>query len=158
MLNHYRFSGITIMDLISRRRFGAFVKGKVALPAHGGMARAAVGCRTVGRVAAAQSAQDGLPRRMLEAEGASSAAVLAFLGDIEQAGLELHSFMLSRGGAVVAEGWWWPYQPPRVHMTHSLTKSVAVNGVALAMADGRLGLDDKVVSFFSGTPSRRRRI
>lgn len=102
MLNQHRFSGITIMDLISRRRFGAFVKGKVVLSAHGGMARAAVGCRTVGRVAAAQSAQDGLPRRMLEAEGASSAAVLAFLGDIEQAGLELHSFMLSRGGAVVA--------------------------------------------------------
>jgi hypothetical protein len=59
------------------------------------------------------------------------------LDDVERAGLELHSFMLSRGGSVIAEGWWWPYEPQRIHMTHSLTKSVMVSGVAIAMDEGR---------------------
>jgi CubicO group peptidase (beta-lactamase class C family) len=56
--------------------------------------------------------------------------------------------MLSRGGSVIAEGWWWPYEPQRVHMTHSLTKSVMVSGVGIALDENRFSLDDKVVSFF----------
>jgi CubicO group peptidase (beta-lactamase class C family) len=73
---------------------------------------------------------------------------VAFLEDVERAGLELHSFMLSHGGSVIAEGWWWPYKPQRIHMTHSLTKIVMVSGVGIALDEGRFSLDDKVVSFF----------
>jgi CubicO group peptidase (beta-lactamase class C family) len=61
---------------------------------------------------------------------------------------ELHGFMLWRNGHVVAEGWWDPYKAERRHMTHSLTKSVTVCAVGMAIADGKFGLDDKVVSFF----------
>eukprot|EP01032_Pedospumella_encystans_P014482 gene14482-16625_t len=53
-----------------------------------------------------------------------------------------------RRGQVLAEGWWEPYGPQRRHMTHSLTKSVTVCAVGMAVAEGRFGLDDKVVSFF----------
>ena len=71
-----------------------------------------------------------------------------FPGGCRACCLELHSFMLSRGGSVIAEGWWWPYEPQRIHMTHSLTKSVIVNGVGIALDESRFSLDDKVVSFF----------
>ena len=71
-----------------------------------------------------------------------------FSADLEQLGVELHSFMLSRNGSVIAEGWWWPYQPQRMHMTTLLTKSVMVSGVGIAIDEGRFSLDDKVVSFF----------
>lgn len=91
---------------------------------------------------------DDLPRSSPEAQGVSSQAILNFLRDIEEAGLELHSFMLMRRGHVVADGWWWPYQPHRIHMTHSLTKSVTSVAVGLAIDEGRFGLEDKVASLF----------
>ncbi|KTS39693.1 hypothetical protein SB2_30880, partial [Methylobacterium radiotolerans] len=56
--------------------------------------------------------------------------------------------MLWRNGQVIAEGWWSPYRADRNHMMHSLTKSVTVSAVGLAMADKRFGLQDKAVSFF----------
>src|SRR5687768_15110765 len=92
---------------------------------------------------------DGLPRARPEAQGIDPTAILAFLDEVAAAGLELHGLMLARGGAIVAEGWWWPYRADRPHMMHSLTKSVTACGVGLAIEEGRLTLDDKVVSFFS---------
>jgi CubicO group peptidase (beta-lactamase class C family) len=132
---------------ISRRRFGSFLLGGVALPWFLDVDYAANAAR-IGDVARAQLPSDGLPRSLPELQGVQSESILAFLEDIEHAGLEVHSFMLARGGSVIAEGWWWPYGPQRIHMTHSLTKSVMVNGVGIAMAEGKFGLDDKVVSFF----------
>jgi CubicO group peptidase (beta-lactamase class C family) len=92
---------------------------------------------------------DGLARSEPERQGVASSAILAFLDDVENAGFEVQSFMLWRRGYVVAEGWWSPYRADRVHMMHSLTKSVTVCAVGLAVADGRFRLDDKVTSFFA---------
>lgn len=92
---------------------------------------------------------DGFPRSRPEDQEVNSEAVLGFLDSVAASGLELHSFMLYRRGHVVAEGWWKPYRPDRIQMTHSLTKSVAVCGVAYAISEGRFSYDDKVVSFFT---------
>lgn len=90
-----------------------------------------------------------LPRCTPESQGISSAALLRFVEEIEKRNLELHSLMLLRHGAVVAEGWWRPYAPERPHMLFSLTKSFTSTAVGLAAAEGRLSLDDPVISFFS---------
>jgi len=115
----------------------------------GGMAMASVpglGWAATGQAAPVPA--DGLPRGRPEAQGVSPAAILAFLDEAERGAFELHGFMLWRRGQVLAEGWWEPYGPQRRHMTHSLTKSVTVCAVGMAVAEGRFGLDDKVVSFF----------
>jgi CubicO group peptidase (beta-lactamase class C family) len=91
---------------------------------------------------------DGLSRSTPARAGVSSRAVLEFLQDVQAAGLSLNSYMLYRGGHVVAEGWWWPYRPDLIHMMHSLTKSVTACAVGWALAEGRFSLTDKVVSFF----------
>jgi CubicO group peptidase (beta-lactamase class C family) len=91
---------------------------------------------------------DGMPRSAPHLQGVDARSVLRFLDDVAAAGLELHSFMLYRHGHVVAEGWWWPYRADRPHMMHSLTKSVTVSGVALAIEEGHFGLNDQVISFF----------
>lgn len=91
---------------------------------------------------------DGLARSTPEAQGVSSAAIMDFLDEVERNAYEMHGFMLWRSGHVVAEGWWEPYGPERIHMTHSLTKSVTASAVGIAIAEGRFKLDDKVVSFF----------
>ena len=89
-----------------------------------------------------------LPRSSPERQGISSAAVLAF---VEAADLEvdqMHSFMLVRHGHVVAEGWWGPYDARTPHVLYSLSKSFTSTAVGLAVAEGKLSLDDEVLKFF----------
>lgn len=98
--------------------------------------------------AQAEGFADGLSRARPEAQGIAPTAILAFLDEVDRGGFEMHSFMLWRNGAVVAEGWWQPYRADRIHMMHSLTKSVTGCAVGLAIADKRFGLQDKAISFF----------
>ncbi len=60
--------------------------------------------------------QQPLPRCTPESQGILSAAIIGFVDEIEKNIHELHSFMLLRHGAVVAEGWWSPYAPDKPHM------------------------------------------
>lgn len=53
--------------------------------------------------------------------------------------------MAVRHGHVVAEGWWAPYSPDRPHLLYSLTKSFTSIAVGLAVTDGLLSLQDRVV-------------
>ncbi|RPJ50220.1 MAG: serine hydrolase, partial [Chloroflexi bacterium] len=72
-----------------------------------------------------------LPRCTPESQGILSAAIIRFVEEIERNIAELHSFMLLRHGAVVAEGWWSPYAPERPHMLFSLSKSFTSTAVGL---------------------------
>jgi len=73
---------------------------------------------------------------------------MGFIHDVEAAGLELHNLMLWRDGAVVAEGWHWPYSGDRLRMTHSMTKSVTACAIGMLVDAGRLTLDQKVAPLF----------
>ncbi len=87
-----------------------------------------------------------LPRSSPEAENVSSKGLLAFLKAVDESIYDLHSFMLLRHGQVVAEGWWDPYTPELPHMLFSLSKSFVSTAIGLAVAEGRLSVDDSVVS------------
>jgi CubicO group peptidase (beta-lactamase class C family) len=89
-----------------------------------------------------------LPRSIPEAQGIASPAIHAFVEQAEKSIDALHSFMLLRHGQVVAEGWWAPYAPERPHMLFSLSKSFTSTAIGLAVAEGRLSVDDPVLSFF----------
>jgi len=91
---------------------------------------------------------DGLRRAPPSAHGVDGRGVAAFLDAVEAAGLDLHSLMLHRGGAVVAEAWKWPYGPDRPRVMHSVAKSWTASAIGLAIADGRIRLDDRVIDFF----------
>lgn len=89
-----------------------------------------------------------LPRSTPEAQGLPSSAILDFVEAAEETIDALHSLMVVRHGQVVAEGWWEPYRPEDPHVLFSLSKSFASTGIGLAVAEGRLSLDDAVLSFF----------
>jgi CubicO group peptidase (beta-lactamase class C family) len=89
-----------------------------------------------------------LPRSTPEAQGVSSAAVLDFLEAADKQCNSLHSVMLVRHGQVVTEGWWAPYRPQSPHQLYSLSKSFTSTGVGIAIAEGKLRLDDHVLKFF----------
>jgi CubicO group peptidase (beta-lactamase class C family) len=57
-------------------------------------------------------------------------------------------FMLLRGGKVVAEGWWYPYNPDSPHRLYSLSKSFTSIAVGLAVEEGLMSLDDLVLDHF----------
>ncbi len=95
-----------------------------------------------------QATDNALPRSAPEAQGLPSAAVLALVDEAERKDLGVHSLMILRRGHVVAEGWWDPYGPASPHMLYSLSKSFCSTAAGLAVAEGRLSLDDSVLSFF----------
>ncbi len=91
---------------------------------------------------------NGLPRSAPEAQGVASGGLLDFLNAVEKEKLNLHSVMVLKHGHVVAEGWWAPYAADLRHTLYSLSKSFTSSAVGLAVAEGKLTVEDKVVSFF----------
>ena len=56
--------------------------------------------------------------------------------------------MVVRHGKVIAEGWWKPEGADKPHILYSLSKSFNSTAVGLAIAEGKLSLDDPVLKFF----------
>jgi CubicO group peptidase (beta-lactamase class C family) len=89
-----------------------------------------------------------LPHSTPEAQGISSGAIIDFINEVDKSAMGLHSIILVRHGQVVAEGWWHPWRRESPHMLFSLSKSFTSTAVGLAIAEGRLSVDDEVLSFF----------
>lgn len=89
-----------------------------------------------------------LPRSTPEAQGIASAAIAAFVTAADTQLDSLHSLMIVRHGHVVAEGWWSPYAASEPHVLFSLSKSFTSTAIGLAVAEGLLALDDRVLDFF----------
>jgi CubicO group peptidase (beta-lactamase class C family) len=89
-----------------------------------------------------------LPRGTPEDQGMSSSEILAFVDAADKNIDSLHSLMIVRHGRVVAEGWWTPYNAQSPHSLYSLSKSFTSTAVGLAIAEGKLRMDDEVLKFF----------
>ena len=114
-------------------------------PAHLALAQSALAQSASAQSAPAQSA---LPRATPESQGISSAAIQAFVQAADTGIDAMHSFMLVRHGRVVAEGWWGPYDASTPHVLYSLSKSFTSTAVGLAIAEGKLSVNDEVLKFF----------
>ncbi len=95
------------------------------------------------------------PRSNPEAQGISSEAIGDFVTTAEKTIQSLHSFMLLRHGSVVAEGWWHPWRPEAPHMLFSLTKSFTSTAVGIAISEGRLSVEDHVLSYFTNDAPKK---
>jgi CubicO group peptidase (beta-lactamase class C family) len=98
-----------------------------------------------------------LPRSTPEEQGIPSSAIAAFV-DAADALDSVNSFMLTRHGHVVAEGWWCPYAEDVPHMMFSVSKSFTSIAVGLVIEAGLLTLDSRVVDLLpedvpSGLPT-----
>jgi CubicO group peptidase (beta-lactamase class C family) len=89
-----------------------------------------------------------LPRSKPEEQGIASESILKFIDSIEREQLDIHSFMLLRHGQAVAEGWWSPYERELPHLLFSLSKSFTSTAIGLAADEGKISLDDLVISYF----------
>jgi CubicO group peptidase (beta-lactamase class C family) len=89
-----------------------------------------------------------LPRSTPEAEGLSSAGLLALVSALDGGAGEVHSLMLLRHGKVVAEGWWAPYSAEDIHVLYSVSKSFNSTAVGLAVEQGLISVDAPIASYF----------
>lgn len=83
-----------------------------------------------------------------EQQGVDSEGIAQFLTAVHNRQLELHSLMMVRHNHVVAEGWWSPYGPDRLHQLFSLSKSFTSTAIGFAVQEGLLSVEDAVISFF----------
>ena len=111
-------------------------------------AAALVGLLASPLCAAEPSTDAALPRSTPERQGISPSDILAFVEVADTDIDAMHSFMLLRHGHVVAEGWWTPYDAKTPHVLYSLSKSFTSTAVGLAIAEGKLTLDDEVLKMF----------
>ena len=107
-------------------------------------------CLIISAIAPASWAQESasLPRSSPEQQGIASTDLLAFVDAADKEIDTMNSFILVRHGHVVAEGWWAPYDRDTPHVLYSLSKSFTSTAVGLAVAEGKLNLDDQVIKFF----------
>jgi CubicO group peptidase (beta-lactamase class C family) len=93
-------------------------------------------------------AAEPLPRSSPEAQGISSTAISAFVLAANKNVEQMHSFVLLRHGNLVASGWWTPYHADAPCELYSLGKSFTSTAVGMAVAEGKLSVDEPVLKFF----------
>ncbi|MFM8263936.1 MAG: serine hydrolase domain-containing protein [Pirellula sp.] len=89
-----------------------------------------------------------LPRATPESQGVSSKAIADFIQAADEKVNSMHSLMILRHGKVIAEAWWAPEDADKPHVLWSLSKSFTSTAVGLAVQEGKLSIDDRVVGFF----------
>jgi beta-lactamase family protein len=89
-----------------------------------------------------------LPRSTPEQQGISSSGIRKFLEAVNKSEQEFHGFMLIRNGHVVSEGWWSPFASELKHTLYSLSKSYNSTAVGMVVDDGKVTVEDSVISYF----------
>ena len=89
-----------------------------------------------------------LPYASPESKGIPSEAITAFIDEIEQKKINMHSFMLLRNGEILAECYWPFFDAGRKQRIYSCSKSVLSVAVGMVIDEGKLSLDSKVADFF----------
>jgi CubicO group peptidase (beta-lactamase class C family) len=85
-----------------------------------------------------------------EEKGFDSLKLAEGLMAIRRAGLDLHSVAIVREGVMVLDAYFYPYDGASVHDQASVTKSIMTTLIGIAAGQGKLKLDDPVLSFFPG--------
>jgi CubicO group peptidase (beta-lactamase class C family) len=84
-----------------------------------------------------------------EEQGIDSATLVRMFDYIAGQEVEVHSVLVIRDGVLVTEAYFWPYNRDRTHGLASCTKSFLSALVGIAIDEGYLALDDKVLDYFS---------
>ncbi len=71
-----------------------------------------------------------------------------YLTAVKAAGQDLHSIMILQNGAVLKEQWLGEGAADKPHILNSVSKTFTSMAVGFAVAEGRLSVNDKVISFF----------
>src|SRR5512134_2292799 len=83
-----------------------------------------------------------------ETQGIDSDKLAELMLAIREKNIQVHSLLIIRNGYVVADATFYPYDGQTVHNVASVTKSLMTTLIGIAVDQGKLKLNDKMVSFF----------
>ncbi len=83
-----------------------------------------------------------------EEQGIDSSKLAEALLTMRERKINIHSLLIIRNGAIVADAYFYPYDGKTVHDQASVTKSVMTTLIAIAADQGKLQLDQPMVSYF----------
>lgn len=89
-----------------------------------------------------------LPRSTPQAEKFDADAVTNYLVAVKEAKQDLHSIMILRHGKVIAEHWLGDNSADKPHVLNSVSKTYAATAIGFLVAEKKLKVTDKVISFF----------
>ena len=91
---------------------------------------------------------DGWQTTTPEEQGFDSLKLAEGLSTVQKAGFPIHSLLIARNGRILLEAYFYPYDGKAPHSTSSVTKSITTTLIGIAIDQGKLSLDDHMVSFF----------
>lgn len=83
-----------------------------------------------------------------EEVGIPGSCIINFIRRLDRHGIPMHSFLILRHDRLIAEGYYAPYHADTLHRMFSISKSFTSIAIALLAEEGRLSLDDAIVSYF----------
>ena len=83
-----------------------------------------------------------------EVEGFDSVKLAQGLQAIQQNHVNIHSLTIVRNGEVFLDAYFYPYDGSTYHDMASVTKSITTTLIGIAVDQGKLKLDDPLLSFF----------
>jgi len=89
-----------------------------------------------------------LPRSTPQAEKFNADAVANYLAAVKESKQDLHSIMILRHGKVIADTWLGDNAADKPHILNSVSKTFTATAIGFLVAEKKLKLTDKVISFF----------
>jgi CubicO group peptidase (beta-lactamase class C family) len=83
-----------------------------------------------------------------ESQGFNSVKLAEGLNEIKQKVTNIHSLMIIRNDSVILDAYFYPYDGSTYHEVASVTKSVMTTLIGIAVDQGKLNLDQPILSFF----------
>ena len=90
-----------------------------------------------------------MPRSTPEEQGISSSYLCDFIDELRlDPSLDMHTVTVVKNGKIILEGSFGPYDTRVWRSVHSLSKSVAAMAIGMLIDEGKLSLDDDILSIF----------
>ncbi len=84
-----------------------------------------------------------------EKMGIRSKNILEYIKVLEQSRLATHNVLIMRGGKLVYEAYWNPFDKDFMHRMYSVTKSFVAIAIGFLEQEGKLSLDDKISKYYA---------
>lgn len=83
-----------------------------------------------------------------EETGILSKSITGFLERLKKKEVPMHSVILAHKGKIITEGYYAPYKADTLHRMFSISKSFTSLAIGLLIEEGKLSLEDKIITYF----------
>lgn len=74
--------------------------------------------------------------------------IINFIKELDEKRINMHSFLLLKDDTIVSEAYYAPYNRDTLHRMFSITKSFTSIAIGLLESEGKINLDDRIVTYF----------